>query len=155
MLSLDELGAEGLECDATVFGVPDGVSGDGRRQDMHGAGLNLGSVGRSCGVRAHTKDWRSVAMSVGSKDGRNVEAPAVAGALKGVLRENDGSHFIGLSTGKDYGKSIEGRLRVSDIGGVEGRAASELDVVFVALDNKGHNDGGSSGHVGESERDVS
>jgi hypothetical protein len=94
-------------------------------------------------------------MSVGSKDGRNIEAPAVVGALKGVLRENDRSHFVGLSTGKDYGKSIEGRLRVSDIGGVEGRAASELDMVFVALDNKGHNDGGSSGHVGEGESDVS
>jgi hypothetical protein len=94
-------------------------------------------------------------MSVGSEDGRNVEAPAVAGALKGGLRENDRGHFVGLTTSKDYDKSIEGSLRVSDIGGVEGRRVSELDMVFIALDNKGHNDGGPSGHVGESEGDIS
>jgi hypothetical protein len=94
-------------------------------------------------------------MAVGSKDGGNIEAPAVVGALKGVLRENDRNHFVGLSTGKDYGKSIEGRLRVSDIGGGEGRGVTQLDIVFITLEDEGHNDGGSSGHVGEGERDVS
>ena len=108
---------------------------------MHRASLDLGGRDYAGGVRSCTQDRGCVTVTVSPNDGGNVVASAVGGALKGVLREDNRSHFVGLTAGKDYGKSVERGLRVRDVGGVEGRGVAQLNVVFITLEDEGHNDG--------------